>query len=50
MELSDLSSNSKRVMAKDSGHQIQLERPDLVIQAIREVVEPYRNATKSSKP
>ena len=42
MELSHLSRNGKRVIAKGSGHQIQLERPDLVIQAVREVVERCR--------
>lgn len=37
-ELAALSSNSKRVVAEKSGHNIQLERPDLVVQAIREVL------------
>ena len=33
-----LSSHGKLVAAPDSGHWIQLDRPDLVVQAIREVV------------
>jgi pimeloyl-ACP methyl ester carboxylesterase len=42
IELSHLSTNGKQIIAKGSGHQIQLERPDLVIQAIRDVAERSR--------
>ena len=34
-ELSHLSTRGKRVVAKNSGHYIQLDRPELVIDAIR---------------
>jgi pimeloyl-ACP methyl ester carboxylesterase len=39
------SQNSERIIAEDSGHYIQLERPDLVIDAIRRVVEAARNGS-----
>jgi pimeloyl-ACP methyl ester carboxylesterase len=38
-ELAALSSNSKHVIAKESGHYIQLKQPQLVIDAIRELVQ-----------
>jgi hypothetical protein len=38
-ELSHLSTRGTRVIAKNSGHYIQLDRPDLVIDAVRNVVE-----------
>jgi pimeloyl-ACP methyl ester carboxylesterase len=41
-ELAALSSRGRLVVAKDSGHYIQLERPELVIDAIREVVAAGR--------
>ena len=41
-ELANLSSNSSRVIAKGSGHQIQKERPDLVIDAVHKVVDQSR--------
>lgn len=43
-ELAQLSSRSTRVIAKNSGHYIQLDRPDLVIEAVRSVVD------QASKP
>jgi pimeloyl-ACP methyl ester carboxylesterase len=43
-ELSHLSSRGTRVVAKNSGHYIQLDRPELVIKAVREVVEQARQA------
>lgn len=39
VELAALSSNGKRIVAEQSGHYIQLDQPELVIDAIREVVE-----------
>src|SRR5439155_13562176 len=42
-ELKALSSAGKLVIAKDSGHEIHLYRPDLVVQAIREVVTAARD-------
>lgn len=38
-ELAAQSSNGKRIVAEYSGHYIQLDQPELVIDAIREVVE-----------
>ena len=38
-ELLGLSSNSTHIVARESGHSIQMEQPDLVIEAIRRVVE-----------
>jgi pimeloyl-ACP methyl ester carboxylesterase len=39
VELAALSSNGKQVIAEESGHYIQLDQPELVIDAIRDVVE-----------
>jgi hypothetical protein len=38
-ELVALSSAGRRVTVKKSGHHIQLDQPDLVVEAIRQVVE-----------
>lgn len=37
-DLVTLSSNARQVIAEESGHHIQLEQPELVIEAIREVL------------
>ncbi|NTU62098.1 MAG: alpha/beta hydrolase [Chloroflexi bacterium] len=42
VELTAQSPNGKRIIAEQSGHYIQLDQPDLVIDAIREVVEAVR--------
>ncbi len=39
MELVGLSSNGKQIIAEQSGHYIQLDRPNLVVAAVRELVE-----------
>ena len=36
-ELLNLSSNSKQIIAEESGHYIHLDQPDLVVAAIREI-------------
>jgi pimeloyl-ACP methyl ester carboxylesterase len=41
-ELSHLSVNGTRIIAKGSGHYIQNDRPDVVIQAVHEMVERAR--------
>ena len=41
--LTDLSENSKLVVAKDSAHYIQFDRPELVVDAIRRVVDAARD-------
>jgi pimeloyl-ACP methyl ester carboxylesterase len=38
-ELAHLSTRSTRVIAKNSGHFIQLDRPEIVIEAVRKVVD-----------
>ena len=38
----DLSRRARRVMVEGSGHQIQLERPDVVLEAILDVVDEAR--------
>jgi pimeloyl-ACP methyl ester carboxylesterase len=43
-ELAHLSSKGEQVIAKNSGHYIQLDRPDLVIKAVRSVVDQAREA------
>jgi len=44
-ELPRLSSDSSRVIAKGSGHYIQIDRPDVVVEAIRKVVDQCRAQT-----
>ena len=39
------SQNSEQIIAEDSGHYIQMEQPDLVIDAIRQVVDAARNGS-----
>jgi pimeloyl-ACP methyl ester carboxylesterase len=41
-DLAGLSSNSRHVIAEESGHAVMWDRPDVVIAAIREVVEKTR--------
>jgi len=41
--LTDLSENSELVVAKNSTHYIQFDRPELVVDAIRRVVEAVRD-------
>jgi pimeloyl-ACP methyl ester carboxylesterase len=43
-ELAQLSTRGTQVIAKNSGHYIQLDRSDLVIEAIRRVVDQARQA------
>jgi pimeloyl-ACP methyl ester carboxylesterase len=42
-ELSHLSTRGTRIIAKNSGHYIQLDRPDLVIEAVHNVVDQARS-------
>lgn len=48
-ELAQLSSNSTRIVAYGSGHQIQKERPDLVITAIQSIVNESRKRELSAR-
>jgi len=43
-ELANLLPNSRHVVARRSGHDIQLDQPDLVIRAIRNVVQAARTS------
>jgi pimeloyl-ACP methyl ester carboxylesterase len=45
-KLLSLSTNSKRIVAENSGHFVIIDRPDLVIEAIQKVVLAIRNNTK----
>lgn len=49
-ELLGLSSNSKQVIAEQSGHYIQLDQPELVIAAIRELWGKVQQARNVHKP
>jgi pimeloyl-ACP methyl ester carboxylesterase len=49
-ELGRLSTSGRRVVAKNSGHYIQLDRPDLVVDAVRRVVEQARQALQPPAP
>ena len=46
MELANLSRNSKLIISEKSGHHIQIEEPDLVVSAIRQVVDSVRKRAK----
>lgn len=48
-ELASLSTNSAHVITEGSGHHIHLERPDLVITAIQQVVDQSRNRAYPGK-
>ena len=41
-ELATLSSMSKQTIAEQSGHAIQFDQPDLVINAVREMVDEFQ--------
>jgi pimeloyl-ACP methyl ester carboxylesterase len=44
-DLARRSQNGKQIIAEESGHYIHLEQPDLVIDAIRQVVDAARNGS-----
>jgi pimeloyl-ACP methyl ester carboxylesterase len=39
LDLTKLSSNSQRIIAENSGHLVQLDRPELVIIAVQRLIE-----------
>lgn len=45
-DLATLSSNSRYIMATSSGHHIHIEEPDLVVDAIRQVIDAVRSKTQ----
>jgi hypothetical protein len=48
-KLARLVANAKHITKTNSGHEIHKEQPQLVIDAIRQVVEAARNATSSRR-
>jgi len=46
-ELAHLSTRGTQVIAKGSAHYIQIDRPDIVIDAVRSIVDQSRNATST---
>ena len=49
-ELAQLSTKGTQVIAKNSGHYIQLDRPDLVIEAVRSIVDQARDVQPVPQP
>lgn len=49
-ELAHLSTGGTRTIAKNSGHYIQSDRPDVVIEAVRNVTEDARQLQNASAP
>jgi pimeloyl-ACP methyl ester carboxylesterase len=49
-ELTQLSTMGKHVTAKNSGHYIQLDRPELVVDAVHSVVDQARRALQPPPP
>lgn len=48
-ELAQLSTRSTHVIAKNSGHYIQLDRPDLVVEAVHQIVQQARQTPETEK-
>lgn len=49
-ELTHLSTRGKQIIAKNSGHYIQLDRPDLVVEVVHSVVGQARQAQPAPEP
>jgi len=49
-EMAHLSSRGTQLIAKNSSHYIQLDRPDVVIDGIRNIVEEARQPAAPSQP
>jgi hypothetical protein len=47
IELTNLSHNSKIIVAENSGHHIQLDEPQVVVDAVRAVVEALRHGSSA---
>jgi len=47
-ELLSLSNDSKQIVAKNSGHFVIIDRPDVVVDGIRQVVDAVRRKGKLS--
>jgi pimeloyl-ACP methyl ester carboxylesterase len=48
-DLLSLSQNSKQIIAEKSGHFVIIDRPDVVVDAIQQVVQSVRNKAKLSR-
>jgi pimeloyl-ACP methyl ester carboxylesterase len=48
-ELARLSTRGTQIIAKNSGHYIQLDRPDVVVDAVRNVVDQVRRPAKQAE-
>jgi len=49
-ELAHLSTRGTRIVAKNSAHYIQIDRPDVVIDAVHKVVEQARQTQNPAAP
>jgi pimeloyl-ACP methyl ester carboxylesterase len=49
-ELAQLSTRGTQTVARNSAHYIQIDRPDVVIEGVRSVVEQVRQLQSASKP
>ena len=47
--MTKLSRNSKQVIAIESSHEIHIDQPELVVDAIKQIVEAVNNKTKLKK-
>jgi len=49
-KMAQLSSNSTFIVAEGSGHGVPTQRPDVVVDAIRKVLEQHNSSEKPSIP
>jgi pimeloyl-ACP methyl ester carboxylesterase len=49
-KMAQLSSNSTFIVAEGSGHGVPTQRPDVVVEAIRKVLEQHKSSEKPSIP
>jgi hypothetical protein len=48
-QLLSLSHNSKELIATKSGHEVPIDRPDVIVMAVRQVVDSIRNGSALPK-
>jgi pimeloyl-ACP methyl ester carboxylesterase len=46
VEIAGLSASGKRIVAEESGHNIHHDQPELVVEAIQQVVEEVRRRAR----
>lgn len=49
LELAELSNNSRHIIARESGHMILLDQPQVVVDAVKDMVQDYRKSHPVSK-